>query len=607
MKTATKLVLALLFAMTVSTVAAFQPITIPMEVRNNTGGIANDTSFVFNFTFYDNPTGGRLLYNETQTIITDHFGRVFPIINTTGINNGTTVWLEMNISNITMTPRLRITGTLYAESAEQLQNQTRSTFTVGNLTTNNLTLQGNLTHNLGGVLINSTGGINASAAGFGSIPLGVLNLLFSTVNTWTAGQIFTNVNVSGSLNITGSSTADNLLAVYSRTGIRLFSVNHAGDVVNSFIKLNVSDSGEDAALRVSGDIGTVLRVSTIGGGFTHIQGTLNITNLTSGTTPNPTLLINDTGGINASAVGFGSIPVGVLGNLFSTVNLWTAGQIFIQGLNTTGPVNITTQSGDSFDAFTVFSPAGVVLTRISNTRFHTSQPVNITALSNANAFSVRNNFGVNIFRVESNGGGIIHAESTLNITNITHTIGGLLVNSAGGINASAIGFGTVPQGVLDTIRNWTAGQIFGKINLTGVVNISAPVYTSGNISSIFGGLLVNETGGINASAVGFGTIPTGVLPVFPSGQAVPVKGLRAAFGTAIGVATASNSVEEIVNMSAGFSCTACYSVVASNGNQTVVLGGTYTIININASQFNITVWAGGAPKYMNASWIAIGY
>ncbi|MBI2041078.1 MAG: hypothetical protein HYT16_03165, partial [DPANN group archaeon] len=163
-------------------VSAMQPITVPLEIRNNTNGILNNTQLTINFTFFSESTAGILLYNETQTLVTDSNGRLFPIINTTGLQGNTTVWLEINISNQMITPRFRITGALYAENAERLQNQTRT-----GLTLNNITLAGNLTHNAGGLLINSTGGINASAVGFGTIPQGVLD----SVRVWTAKQNFT--------------------------------------------------------------------------------------------------------------------------------------------------------------------------------------------------------------------------------------------------------------------------------------------------------------------------------------------------------------------------------------------------------------------------------
>ncbi|MBI4095932.1 MAG: hypothetical protein HY438_03670, partial [DPANN group archaeon] len=121
MNLATKLILLLVATLSFSAVLAMQPITIPMEIRNSTGGIANDTSFDINFTFYDRPTGGVLLFNQTQTLTTDRFGRIFAIVNTTGFNGTAPVWLELNVSNITMSPRMQLTAALFAINSERLQ------------------------------------------------------------------------------------------------------------------------------------------------------------------------------------------------------------------------------------------------------------------------------------------------------------------------------------------------------------------------------------------------------------------------------------------------------------------------------------------------------
>ncbi len=242
------------------------------------------------------------------------------------------------------------------------------------------------------------------------------------------------------------------------------------------------------------------------------------------------LLINITGGINASAVGFGSVPIGVLGNILSTAQTWTATQTFAAAQTF---ANITLQQ------------------------------------------------------------------------NLTHSIGGLLINITGGINASAVGFGSIPIGVLgnilSTAQTWTAEQTFSARQIFGNITLQQ------NLTHSIGGILINQTGGINASAVGFGSIPTGVLPVFPEGAATPTGGLRAAFGRIRLAEVTGTYAQGLVNLSVGFTSAATYSVSAVAGNDTT--GSIYSVMvkNLNGSQFNISTIVGASQPPTNITWLAIGY
>ncbi|MBI4095930.1 MAG: hypothetical protein HY438_03660 [DPANN group archaeon] len=511
-----------------------QPITVPLEIRNNTNGILNNTQLVINFTFFSESTAGILLYNETQTLITDSNGRLFPIINTTGLQGNTTVWLEINISNQMITPRFRITGALYAENAERLQNQTRT-----GLTLNNITLAGNLTHNAGGLLINSTGGINASAVGFGTIPQGVLD----SVRVWTAKQNFTqlavvNNNVNTYLNITNlGTTAAALRLLAGGAGAKVWTIHSTGpgntQGAGKFIIRDDTAPGGGGA--------DVLVIATAGSGNSiDLNASLNLNGNITHTIGG--LLINSTGGINASAVGFGSVPVGVLNLLLSTTNTWTAAQTFSRvGLNITMPA------------------------------------------SSATAFSIYNSVGTAIFQIDTDNPNLIRVGLPINLT--TNRNPSFLVG--------------------DTSSGSPVKEIFRVAAFPSfpIIVINATTYLENNLTHSLGGLLINSTGGINASAVGFGTIPQGVNQIYND---TGFTGGRVVFGKAIGIVTLSNNAEVIVNMSTGFSCTACYSVVASMANGTNIVG-TFIIINMNASQFNLTFQAGNQPPFMNASWIAVGY
>jgi len=272
---------------------------------------------------------------------------------------------------------------------------------------------------------------------------------------------------------------------------------------------------------------------TLGGNLTHLVGGL---------------LINNTGGINASAVGFGTLPIGVLAStvpLTNVVNAFTAGQRFAGGLNVTGEVNITAISNTDH-TFVVYKSTGALLFGIDtvNNLIHMPLQINMSFASvySGDAISVGKN-GWDIFRVDLRGGGIIHAESTLNITNITHDRGGLLINS---------------------------------------------------------------TGGINASAVGFGSVPIGVLPVFPNGQTAVQSGLRVAFGNVALDVVSATQATSVVSMAAGFTCTACYGVTVSSSNFSGNMWSS-SVINMNASQFNITTLVGASGPPNNITWIAVGY
>ncbi len=470
------LVLSLLLPATL----AMQPITVPLEIRNNTNGILNNTQLTINFTFFSESTAGILLYNETQTLITDSNGRLFPIINTTGLQGNTTVWLEINISNQMITPRFRITGALYAENAERLQNQTRTT----GLTLGNISLQGNLSHTVSGLLINSTGSINASAIMLGNLPASVLFSFLNRSNTWNNTQIWRQTGTLAFQFQDGS--AQNTLTV--NTLDRQVLIN---DIPTGGIWPN-----------------TLFAIFNTAGNQEYFS-------------------VNSSGTVNISAQA-DKLIVG-------TTSLFYA------------PVNITSQTAGDL-VFNIFNLSGSAITSINTgttgapQHHFFSSLFNITLLGGSNVLQISNTIGESIFRINSNGAGIVTTGGTLNVTNLT----------AGGKS---------------------------------------------------GALLINNTGGINASAVGFGTIPQGVTQVYND---TGFTGGRVVFGKATGIVHASNGAEVIVNMSTGFSCTACYSVVASMANSTQTVG-TFIIINMNASQFNLTYRAGAAPEFMNASWIAVGY
>ncbi|MBI2041171.1 MAG: hypothetical protein HYT16_03640, partial [DPANN group archaeon] len=568
----------------------------------------------------------------------------------------------------------------FAINSERLQNQTRTTLSVGNLTTSNLTLQGNLTHYLGGVLINSTGGINASAVGFGTIPQGVLD----TPRNWTADQQFINLNISGHVNITASGT--NTLGRYFFT---LFGSGAGGEIlrvddvsapsVHILGGLNITNNyGGDNAFRVVSTVGTyspIILANTnlrylILGTLVTSRGTLNVTNITH----SGGLLVNTTGGINASAVGFGLIPNGVLDQPlnWSGVQRFTSTQT--SDLNVSGMVNIS-EGAIVNNFFNIFAAGGVSLLSVSGgasdsiniaTRFFNMSPS--TGVDSAFAIRSIPSGGVRrlMFGLDNRGPGKINIAAVLNISN-NLTFGGagggvggvgtiLLINDTGGINASAVGFGTLPSGIfgatsipdaalsanvallasIQTFSNRmtinggaTGGPDLSLIAPTGGITHALSVLTSGSVS-VFNitaagelqiqnithfsnrAIIINNTGFVNAStvgAVGDAKLPTGVLPLYVNSSATPMtQGAMINIGNAITTSSSDSQAasEVVVNLSIGYTCRLCYTVTVTDNNASGALSAANPIVvkHLNASSFNITALLKGG---FNISWMAIGY
>ncbi len=274
--------------------------------------------------------------------------------------------------------------------------------------------------------------------------------------------------------------------------------------------------------------------------------------------------INATSGLNASAMLYGLVPQAVLdlARTWTTTQTFTAGQRFAN-VNISGNVNIT---------------LGAVGTK---------------------PLAVYHSDGTERFSVET-GNTQVNFASEVNITQT-------------GIPALAVRSGTgVLYFVVDTFSgNTSAFGIFNAINNALFGN--ATIRTGGILNHSVGGKLVNETGGINASAIGQASsgelLQKAVIPVYGNGSATPhVQGGLFQFGNIIVAAGATSNPENRVNMSVSYSCQWCYVVMLQNINATsgTESGGVWRVRNFNASSFDIQLF-GGVPAGYNMTWMAVGY
>ncbi len=560
-------------------------------LRTNTSGGAEKNFFHsnVNFTIFDSQTGGRMLDTRERNVSTNTNGYWFINYSTTGFDTEVDLWLSINntspriflgpepyssqylrkneSNSINSSFTLQGTANLRGFQSTSLVNATHVnasalgyaaipvTATGVNLFSNllsaantfsgentfsarqifgNITLQQNLTHSIGGILINQTGGINASAIGFGTLPGGIGAVTTSIENTFSARQIFGNITLQQNL-------------THSIGGIL---INQTGGINASAVGFGSVPVGVLDLLLSTAQTWTATQTFSARQIFSNITLQQNLTHSIGG------ILINQTGGINASAVGFGSIPQGVLDSArtwttaqtFTAVNLFSAGARFGNSLNVSGDVNVTFASGTG--TFHVLAADGSRLLGIEDTpnTIHSIFDFNLTNGGRQDAFSVKNVL-VEVFKISTVGSGIVTIGGTLNVTNVTHQTSGLLVNNAGSINASAIGFGTLPNAIIP-IHNSTGAGAGDAVT-----------------SAARGGTRINF----------------GYVSRFPD-----------------------PSFWVLVNLSIGYTCTDCYAVFASQMNGSGASGATtpiFEIKRINASMFNISTSIPSA----NASWVAVGF
>ncbi len=453
-------------------------------VRTNSSGGAEigATHLNVNFTIFGLQSGGRMLDTREINITTNANGFWFTNYSTSGFDTEIDLWLAINNT----APRIFLGTDAY--SGQYVKRNESNVFNSSNT--------------------------------------------FVRGQTWLAGQQFAHLNVSGDVNITAISDNDHVFAIFSSTGVRQLAVDLGNSIVGIAASLNVTTSGTSNAFIVKRTDGpTVLRVDTTGPGMIHALSTLNITNLTAGTSPFATLLINNTGGINASAVGFGTIPLGVFGNLFSTANTWTT----TQTVNTTGAAPIQWSSnivGANALGILAFSTGSA------------ADPTTIIYAGTDNRLAIGANARTTDLILDRSGNFTITG-GNLSLTNaLIHVTSGSLINMTGGINASAVGFGLLPNGVIPIGNNTGAGA----------------------------------GGAITSDAQGGARIYFGYMGFFQSNWG-------------------------LINLSTGYTCTDCYYVQATTMNGSGTGTATYEVKRMNSSQFNISSSVAGA----NVSWMAVGF
>ncbi len=275
-------------------------ITIPLEVRNSANVLQTSKQVGVNVTFFDQLTGGNPHFaHGTILATTDANGRIFPQFDVSALNGNATYFIEISIDNVTATPRVLLSPALYAENAERFANQTRGLLLPTNFSGPvNITSSVNIGEELF-VIANKTG-TKLMQVVTGSIGAAAFNFIGDTFNITL-------------LNMTGQSGVG-AFQLRDPSGRIIFQINASGLHRTPYTQialgpLNIS-SGEPLYLK---------------GNFTHVGG----------------LVVNETGGINATSVGFGILPAGVLPTPTSTTlggikSLASAATKFLTSIGTDG-------------------------------------------------------------------------------------------------------------------------------------------------------------------------------------------------------------------------------------------------------------------------------
>jgi len=183
-------VIVLSFLIVFSYLVAAAPakkLSVQGRLTNTTNGNALVGTYSINFSLWNNPSAGSMLFNETQTVTTDSSGLYSVVLTPTDESIFTNqLWMALKVGNdATMTPRVNLTTSPYAYQALDLQctdcigpTEINDSYVLltGDTMSGNLDLGDNLIENIGnsGTDFTSGGGLTLAGA-FITISTAALN------------------------------------------------------------------------------------------------------------------------------------------------------------------------------------------------------------------------------------------------------------------------------------------------------------------------------------------------------------------------------------------------------------------------------------------------
>ena len=607
------------------------------NVNLNTGGVTG-SAYV-----YDSSTGNITITNANVGIAT---GDTFAFV---GVNSSTT---SINTaSGLVLTVPTVIIGSVYGNIGTSSTN-------AFNIDSNNVTLSAGL----GNVYANDSATGNIALANVSALGMSLGNIASTTSGVYdfnasslTAGNITTAsgasimgnsvnlVTANGSIGASGVGNALSLIA----SNLTMQAVNgsaYATDSlsvnlgVSSTNNLNVTESGANATLNVSGNLtaSNVVLSTTVNGNISiaaniggvtgdaasvslNANGSGNITEVL-GTPPSPSIsttsltLVSGSGNIGTNGIGTQAIQTDA-----GTLSANTTGNVSVTDSNATN-VSLNASSGTNF----TLSASGSATTLTVTQALTASGNVDLNTTTNgniviANVISGLGGADATIVSLNANGtGNIVNEVNASNPVVLASTVS--LTSGSGNIGSTGVvGSQAIQTDAINVNAN-TTGNVYVSDNNTVMVNLGVSSGNSFNVTATGSNANLNVNGVVSATNVNLITTNNGNIIIDAN-----IGGVTGDANSVMLNANGSGAISEVLGTPPSASINATtLTMVSGSGNIGNVGTGTQAIntdatnlsanttgnvnvidsnvsnVNLNASTGNVfTLTASGSNTNLN--------